>query len=292
MKNKHTLSVWSAKPRETAQVRFPDGRTFEAPIGTVLEQYIKVALDGSSVPFIAALVNGELRELTYRVQSDARATPIFLSDSDGVRIYRRSLSFLLMTIVRELFPEAQIFVDYTLPFGGFFCRVQGREPFSAEELAQIEARMREIVVEDAPITRERVPLDEAIQMFHARGEEEKVKLLAHRRKDYLTLYTLRGLRDYFHGYMVPSTGYLRYFALHSWPPGFVIQYPRRHRPTELLPVRDYPQLMAIFREYGEWLRLLGVDSVSGLNEAITSGRIQFHTLTLTPAGERKARPSN
>ncbi len=274
MKNKHTLSVWSAKPRETAQVRFPDGRTFEAPIGTVLEQYIKVALDGSSVPFIAALVNGELRELTYRVQSDARATPIFLSDSDGVRIYRRSLSFLLMTIVRELFPEAQIFVDYTLPFGGFFCRVQGREPFSAEELAQIEARMREIVVEDAPITRERVPLDEAIQMFHARGEEEKVKLLAHRRKDYLTLYTLRGLRDYFHGYMVPSTGYLRYFALHSWPPGFVIQYPRRHRPTELLPVRDYPQLMAIFREYGEWLRLLGVDSVSGLNEAITSGRIR------------------
>jgi uridine kinase len=134
--------------------------------------------------------------------------------------------------------------------------------------------MREIVAEDDPITRERVPLDEAIQMFHARGEEEKVKLLAHRRKDYLTLYTLRGSRDYFHGYMVPSTGYLRYFALHPWPPGFVIQYPRRHRPTELLPVHDYPQLMAIFREYGEWLRLLGVDSVSGLNESIANGRIR------------------
>jgi uridine kinase len=274
MKNEHTLSVWSAKPRETAQVRFPDGRTFEAPVGTVLEQYVKVALDDSPVPFIAALVNGELRELTYQVQSDVRATPIFLSDSDGVRIYRRSLSFLLMTVVRELFPEAQSFVDYTLPFGGFFCQVRGREPFSAPELAQIEARMREIVAEDDPITRERVPLDEAIQMFHARGEEEKVKLLAHRRKDYLTLYTLRGSRDYFHGYMVPSTGYLRYFALHPWPPGFVIQYPRRHRPTELLPVHDYPQLMAIFREYGEWLRLLGVDSVSGLNESIANGRIR------------------
>lgn len=274
MKNEHTLSVWSAKPRETAQVHFPDGRTFEAPVGTPLEQYVKVALDDSPEPFIAALVNGELRELTYQVQSDARVTPIFLSDSDGVRIYRRSLSFLLMTVVRELFPEAQVFVDYTLPFGGFFCRVQGREPFSAPELAQIEARMREIVAEDASITRERVPLDEAIQMFHARGEEEKVKLLAHRRKDYLTLYTLRGSRDYFHGYMVPSAGYLRYFALHPWPPGFVIQYPRRHRPTELLPVRDYPQLMAIFHEYGEWLRLLGVDSVSGLNEAIANGRIR------------------
>jgi len=111
-------------------------------------------------------------------------------------------------------------------------------------------------------------------MFRMRGEREKAQLLTRRQKDYLTLYNLRGSRDYFHGYMVPSTGYLRCFALHPWPPGFVLQYPRRHRPTELLPVLDYPQLTAIFREYGEWLRLLGVASVSGLNEAIANGRIR------------------
>jgi uridine kinase len=255
-------------------VRFPDGRTFEAPVGTPVEQYVKAALAESPVPFIAALVNGDLRELTYAVQSDARVDPIFLSDSDGVRIYRRSLAFLLVTAVRELFPEAQIFVDHTLPFGGFFCQVRGRDPFSAEELARIETRMREIVAEDTPITREPVPLDEVVEMFHARGELEKVRLLARRQKDYLSLYNLRGTRDYFHGYMVPSTGYLRYFALHLWPPGFVLQYPRRHRPTQLLPVVDYPKLTAIFREYGEWLRLLGVDSVGALNEAIANGRIR------------------
>ncbi len=266
--------VRCAKPRQSAQVRFPDGRIFEAPIGTPVEQYIKVALDKAQVPIVAALVNGELRELTYPVQSDARVDPVLLSDSDGVRIYRRSLSFLLVTAVRELFPEAQVFVDYTLPFGGFFCQVRGREPFSAEELAQIEAHMRAIIAEDTPITREPVPLEEAIEIFRARGETEKVDLLTHRQKDYLSLYNLRGLRDYFHGYMVPSTGYLRYFALHPWPPGFVLQYPRRHWPTELRPVRDYPQLTAIFRQYGEWLRLLGVASVSGLNEAIANGRIR------------------
>jgi len=243
-------------------------------VGTSVEQYIKAALNDSPAPVIAALVNGKLRELTYPMRSDARVDPVFLSNSDGVRIYRRSLSFLLVTAVSELFPEAQLFVDHTLPFGGFFCQVRGREPFSAEELAQIGARMREIVAEDAPITREHVPLDEVIQMFHARGEEEKVQLLTRRQKGYLSLYNLRGSRDYFHGYMVPSTGYLRYFALHLWPPGFVLQYPRRHRPTELLPVRDYPQLTTIFREYGEWLRLLGVESVSGLNEAIANGRIR------------------
>ncbi len=275
MKNNETsLPVQIATPRSTAQARFPDDRIFNAPIETPLEQYIKAAMKENPVPVMAALVNGNLRELTYPMQSDGRVDPIFLSDSDGVRIYRRSLSFLLMTAVRELFPQAHIFVDHTLPFGGFFCQVHGREPFEAEELALIERRMRELVDLDAPITREQVPLIEAIEMFTVRGEMDKVRLLSRRQKDYLSLYNLQGSRDYFHGYMVPSTGYLRYFALHAWPPGFVLQYPRRHRPTELLPVRDYPQLTAIFREYGEWLRLLGVDSVSGLNESIANGRIR------------------
>jgi uridine kinase len=274
MENELTSLVRSTKPRQTAQVRFPDGRTFEAPVGTPVEQYIQVAMGDGPVPVIAALVNGHLRELTYPMRSDARVDPVFLSDSDGVRIYRRSLSFLLVTVVRELFPEAQIFVDHTLPFGGFFCQVQGRGPFNVEELAQIEARMREIVAEDTPITREPVPLDEVVEIFRARGEVEKVQLLTRRQKDYLSLYNLRGSRDYFHGYMVPSTGYLRCFALHPWPPGFVLQYPRRHRPTELLPVRDYPQLTRVFREYGQWLHLLGVESVSELNEAIANGRIR------------------
>ena len=269
----HT-QVWAAEPRETAQVRLPDGRVFEASVGTPLEEYLQTAVGGGPVPVIAGLVDGELRELTYPLERDAQVTPIFLSDSDGVRIYRRSLAFLLLVAVRELFPEARVFVDYALPFGGFFCRVQGREPFNADELARIEARMRQIVAEDAPITREQVPLEEAIAHFRARGEMERVRLLERRRKDYLGLYRLRQCRDYFHGYMVPSTGYLRYFALHVWPPGFVLQYPRRHQPTELLPMRDYPQLTAVFREYGEWLRLLGVESVSGLNDAIANGRIR------------------
>ncbi len=266
--------VWQSEPRETAQVRFPDGRAFEAPLGTPLETYVQAAVDRRSVPVIAALVNGKLRELTYPIERDAFVTPLYLADSDGVRIYRRSLSFLLVTAVRELFPNAQIFVDYTLPFGGYFCQVQGRDPFTPEELARLKAHMQDIVEQDDPIKREFVPLDTAVKTFKERGETEKVRLLSRRQKDYLALYSLRGMRDYFYGYMTPSTGYLRYFDLLPWTPGFVLQYPRRHWPTELRPVRDYPQLTAIFQEYGKWLHLLGVESVSELNEAIDSNRIR------------------
>lgn len=285
--NSDTTLVWTSAPRKTAQIYFPDGRTFEAPSGTPLENYFRAAIGESQVPFIAALVNGELRELTYKMWTDASVEPLFLSDSDGIRIYRRSLSYLLITVVRELFPEAFIFVDHSLPFGGFFCEVGGRKPFSEEELAQIEDRMHEIVEADFSIRRERVPLAEAIEMFRKRGETDKAKLLARREKDDLKLYNLRDSRDYFHGYMVPSTGYLRYFTLQKWPPGFVLQYPRRTNPTELIPTRDYPQLTAIFREYGKRLRLLGVGSVSGLNEAIESGRIRETVLVSEALHEQR-----
>ena len=272
--NSHTTLVWTSAPRKTAQVHFPDGRTFEAPVGTPLENFFRAAIGESSVPFIAALVNGELRELTYKIWTDAKVEPLFLSDSDGIRIYRRSLSFLLVTAIRELFPEAFVFVDHSLPFGGFFCEVGGRKPFSEEELAEIESRMHEIVREDFSIRRERVPLDQAIEMFRKRGETDKAKLLERRKREDLKLYNLRDSRDYFHGYMVPSTGYLQHFTLHKWPPGFVLQYPRRTHPTELVSVRDYPQLTAIFREYGKRLRLLGVGSVSRWNEALDTGRVR------------------
>jgi len=274
MSNKHNYSVWPTKPRDTAQTHLSDGRTFEGPLGTPVEAFVQAAVETSDIPTIAALVNGELRELSYPLNTDATVEPLTLSSSDGVRIYRRSLAFLMVTTIRELFPDAHIYIDHTVPSGGFFCRVHNRPAFTVAELAQIEARMRKLVEADLPIVHEHVPLDEVISMLTARGEMEKVQLLKRREKAFLSLYNLNGSRDYFHGYMVPSTGYLRYFALQRRPPGFVLQYPRRHRPTEILPLQESPQLMATFRQYGEWLRLLGIEWLSDLNDTIETDRIR------------------
>ncbi|MBN1953754.1 MAG: nucleoside kinase [Anaerolineae bacterium] len=267
-------SIWRAEPRTTVQVQFPDRRTFEAPRGTPLEVYVKEACSSSEVPVIAASVDGELRELAYPLERDAQVTPIWLSDSDGVRIYRRSLAFLMVAAISELYPGVHIVIDHSVPFGGYFCRVLGREMFSAAELELIEERMRAIVAENASITKERVPIGDALAMFMQRGQDDKARLFSRRSKDYLVLYRLHQYRDYFYGYMVPSTAYLPHFALRLLPPGFILQYPRRHRPTELLPYQEYPRLNTVFREYSDWLQLLGVQDVSCLNEAVERQRIQ------------------
>jgi uridine kinase len=279
--------VWPAQPRTSAQVTLDDGRILEGPVGTALEAFIQAAGSDPEAPTVAALINHELRELTYRVETDVEVTPITMADSDGFRIYRRSLAFLLVTAAHELFPDATIVVDHSLTFGGYFCQVENRAPFSSQELAQIEARMRAIVELNEPIRKERVPLSDAVALFAGRGAEDKVHLLHARRKDYLTLYELRAFRDYFHGYMVPSTGYLRVFELQAYPPGFILRFPRSDPPMQLQPVVDYPKLVSVFREYGQWLALIGVADVGSLNQVIGGERVREVTLVAEALHEQR-----
>jgi uridine kinase len=266
--------IQPAEARKTAQVLFADGRIYEAPVGTMLETYIKEIDFDLSAPIVAAHINGELRELTYHIVTDSEVTPITIADSDGMRIYRRSLSFLMVTVAEQLFPDAQVIIDYALNFGGFYCEVKGRASFSREELAHIEARMHHLVDADMPIGKKRVPLDEALAYFEIRGHFDKIKLLKVRTKDYLTLYTLAETKDYYHGYMVPSTGYLREFALQPYGSGFVLQYPRRELATIVQEPVEYPKLVAVFNEYREWMDVMGIADVGALNEANESGRMQ------------------
>jgi uridine kinase len=265
-------NISDAARRTTVQVTFPDGRTLEGPAGTTIEAFVRAANWKNEPPIVAALLGKELRELSFPVAEDGELAPLDTGTGDGSRIYRRSLVFLLATAVRELFPGSDVAVDHSVSDGGFFCSAYRRAPFSPDELQRIEARMREIAQADEPIRRREISLPEAIRIFEREGFQDKIRLLKTREKDYLTLYSLRGFEDYFHGYMVPSAGYLRMFRLHRTGQGFVLRFPRRHVPNELLPNGDYPKLWATFQEYGRWQERLGLEDVGMLNEAIEQGR--------------------
>ncbi len=265
--------VWPAQPRQTVQAHFADGKTYEGPSGTPLIEFIKAAYPDARCPIVAALVNNRLQELTYAVTQDVQVKPIDTSTSDGMRIYHRSLCFLLIVAVHELFPAVRVVIDHSVTLGGVFCEVKGREPFNQAEIDAIEARMREIVEADLPLRREIVSVQEAKSLFASQGYDDKVRLLNFREESEIAVYCLRGVRDYFYGYMMPSTGQMRWFSLQLYPPGFILRLPRRESPTDLPRYRDYPKLMTVFREYGRWLNILGMEDVSALNRAVENGEI-------------------
>jgi uridine kinase len=204
------MNISNAAIRRNVQVRFDNGRAFNGPKGTTAEAFMLAAAPDTNGRIVGALINGHLRELSEPVNGDARLVPVSMADSDGVRIYRRSLSFLMIAAAAEVFPEETITVHHSMPFGGYYCQRDGGRRLSDAELASLKFRMRELIDANLPITRVQVPLDEALLLFRDNGDFEKADLFAKRRKDYLTLYELNGVRDYFHGFMVPMASFCNF----------------------------------------------------------------------------------
>ncbi len=261
------------KMRDTVEVIMDDGTVLSGPRYTPIGAFMQVYQDPKKPQIVGAVVNHELRELTFPINADAKASPVNMSDPDGARIYRRSLTFLLEVAFSDLFPEWSLTIDHSVSSGAYYCHIPEKEPFSEDLLKKLEKRMRALVEADEPMVREKVPLEEAKAFFREHDMEDKLRLLNYRKGNDLVLYTLRDHRDYHHGYMVPSTGYLKWFDLRLVGSGFVLRFPRRHAPDQLSPMPNYPKLLTTFRQYGEWLEKLGIQSVGALNDAINEDRI-------------------
>ena len=260
--------------RPTVEIVLPDGRVYTSRRGSTLAEILKVLPEWDNPPIMGAVVNGELRELTTTIEMDARVRLVTMKDDDGARIYRRSITFLLESAFEELFPDLLMTLDHSVSAGGYYCQINRSDPLTPEELERLLKRMRELVEADLPFERQLVPLNEVIEYFESRGLYDKLQLLKYRQKEYLVLYRLGDHRDYHHGYMVPSTGYLKWFDLRSIGDGFVLRFPRRTTPMEISPMPSYPKLLSTFRQYGKWLERLGIESVGALNNVIQAGNIR------------------
>ena len=268
----NSMSINIVSPNKNIELHLSDGRVLEGPRGAPVGEFLQTVKDDFSAPIVAAIINNEIHELSYLIEMEARCTPVTMDSADGARIYRRSLVFLLEMAFADLFPNGKLTIDHSLSSGGFYCQVTERSALSQDELDALKIHMQKLVEEDHPYERKEVPAQVAIEYFKMRGYDDKVRLFAYRQKDYVTLYSLNGQMDYMHGYMVPSTGYLRWFDLNLINGGFTIQFPRRHAPTDLEPMGDYPKLINTFRQYGDWLESLNIDNVGALNDAVLSGR--------------------
>lgn len=260
--------------RPTVEVILPDRRILTGPRNAKLEDFMKAIQNEKEPLIVAAIVNNNLKELTCPITMDSEVKPITTAETDGARIYRRSLTFLLEAAFSKVFPGAKLTIDHSVSSGGYYCQVSDRPPLSVQDLAILEKRMRELVEEDLDFVREIVPLKEAVAYFKANKEEDKVRLLAYRQRKDLVLYRMGNHRDYHHGYMVPSSGYLKWFELVPVDNAYILRYPRRNAANTLTPMTNYPTLLKTFRQYGNWLTKLGIPSVGALNDAIAEGRIR------------------
>ncbi len=222
---------------------------------------------------LAAKVNNELHDLTREINDGDRVELLGVGTEDGNRIYRRSLTFVLIRAVKELFPDGEVTIEHSLS-KGLYCELHIGRTVEPQDITRIRDRMRQIIKDDQPFTKHVLPKGEAMTLFRRQGQEDKVRLLAFRPSPVIHVYQLGWLYDYFYSYMVPSTGYLSQFDLIPEPPGCLLRFPTKESPDAIPEHVPSPKLFTIFRESERWADILEVGDVPALNSLIQKGQGQ------------------
>ena len=234
------------------------GRTIEVAMGTtLLEVERQLRLDGPH-PFLAAYVNNRIKELNYRIYKPVTVRFIDITSFEGIRVYQRTISFILQKAVRELFPDRTLYIRHSLGASGFYCEISGFGPIPAEHLDAIKARMRGIIDRNLPIQGVKMLTDTARKIYEGFGMADKIALLD-------------SLPGYFYGALTPSTGYTPQFDLHPYYNGFFIALPLRTDPTRLHQSVHQEKMFDVFHQYQSWVEIMGVPTVGQLNSKVLAG---------------------
>ncbi len=255
---------------QTIVVTLPNGKQKEVPYGTRMNEFIADGdIDTPEYPIVAALVNNELTNLSFKVEVDSRIDVVPVNTDQGARVYRRSLCFLLAIAAEELFPDRTLIIGHSLGHS-YYYHFDGIATVSEEEIEQIKSRMIEYCNLDRPIQRSVISYDQALEYFQRKKLDASELLLRYRNENKIPVYELGEFTDLSYGPLVPSTGVLKTFDLKFYPPGFLLRYPHRERPNELGEFDDDPVLFSVYQEYKKWGKILNIHCAGNLNELIAS----------------------
>ena len=226
----------------------------------------------SPLAFVAAYENGILKELTATPAEGSDVKLVTIEDEQGRRIYIRTLTYLFIYAIKELFPKAKVEIQHALG-SGLYCEVHEAGHLTEGDYALIETRMRDIAAKDLPFVKTVGTREQAIEYFESVGQISQARLLRYRDIPYFALYQCGWMKDYFYGFMAPSTGCITHFSLqYSWP-GVIVKYPVVQNGQIAWDNAPRIRMTAIFRESERWGDILECSNTADLNDLIKNGGI-------------------
>lgn len=225
---------------------------------------------GLEMPYgvIAAKVNNVTEGLAKRVYRHKDVEFIDITTHDGMRMYVRSLMFIFMKAMNEVFPGKTVRFENAIS-KGYYCRMD--RPLADYELAVVRARMLNIVECDIPFKRVECHTADAIEVFARIGRMDKVCLLETYDRLYTSYYELDGYIDSYYNGLVPSTGYITLFEIENYDDGVLLRVPKRHSPTELEDKIPQEKLHGLFEERLQWHQKMQVETIGDFNKGVRAG---------------------
>ena len=222
-------------------------------------------------PIIGALVNNKVKELSFVFVKNKKVEFIDYSHPDGMRLYVRSLFFILFSAVREVFPEVKLKMMHGIS-RGYYCELAGLDrKITDSDIFSIKSEMRQLVDKDIPFEKIGLPTEEAVEICNKQNLRYKAKLFEQQGALFSYLYFMGDQANYFYGHQVPSTGYLQVFDLVSYYDGLLLRIPNPFKFSEVQPYSTNDKLFEVFQEHKDWAEILNVPNVANLNENAING---------------------
>ncbi len=262
---------------------YPKGITF----AELAEEYRKDYKE----PIVLAVRNGKIRELFKRVDRDCTVTFLTLSDDAGHKTYNRTATLILMKAITEVVGAdkiEKIKMEFVIG-NGYYCSKKGNFTVTQELVEQVKAKMQEYVDRDIAIMKKSMPIEDANILFGKQKMTDKKSLFKYRGSSSVNVYNLDGYYDYYYGYMLPRTGYVKYFDLKKYNDGFLLLLPKKENPTVVEPFEERRMLFETMEIASDWGIKLGIDTVGDLNDQIREG--QFNDLMLVQEALQERRIS-
>ena len=251
------------------------GERHEYPEGTPYRVIAEDFQEKEKEDILLVRADGKLRELHKELSGDCSLSFITAEDREGWQTYQRSAVFLMLKAFydaagRDCVKKVTVFFSVGQ---GLYIEPEGDFELNEELLKAVKDRMEELREARLPIVKKSLNTQEAVEHFHRHGMYDKEKLFRFRRASRVNVYSIDKFEDYFYGYMVPDTGYIKYFDLTLYEKGFVLLLPKRSAPRKIEPLAPRKKLFTVQRQSESWGEKLGIFDVGSLNEAITQGRM-------------------
>lgn len=263
-----------------------DGVTGEYPDGMTYEEIADAYQDRYENTIALVLEDGKIRELIKTVHKDCTLSFLTLKDSIGHKAYVRTAVMVLLRAAADVIPEANIKVEFAIG-PGYYCDVRMEKKLTEDMVKQIRTRMQELVDEKIPITKKTYSIDEAREIFKKQKMEDKGKLFRYKRSSFANVYCLDGYYDYYYGFMLPDTGYVKYFDLMLYEKGLLLLLPGMDAPCMLEVFGPREKLFRTLRTASHWGEMMNIDSVGDLNDTICAGEMNDMILVQEALLERR-----
>lgn len=239
--------------------------THEYQLGTSLLEISKDLNIKLENRVCGAIVNNQVRELSFCLVKPKRIEFFDISHPDGRRLYIRSLIFVFYAAVKETFPEVSLTIQNGISNGYFFeINGLGRE-ISDSDIFTIKQEMKSLINQDIPFIKKRMQTNEVVDLLQQQGLYEKAQLFEQQGNLFSSLYFLKNYANYFYGHLLPSTGYISNFGLISYFDGLLLQVPKPKNFDKLHKLVERRKLFGIFQEQKDWAEILNVSTIGNLN---------------------------